>query len=118
MHAGTHNCRRADGEAVFRDGRLCRHHGSDSGIRREVTVRQGTARRLRRIVAAVLFVVLVLPVALILPFRWIAPPVTAFMLEYRLADGTKSAIDYHWVDWDQISRWAPLAMVASEDQKF
>jgi len=62
--------------------------------------------------------VLLLPVALILPFRWIAPPVTAFMLEYRFGEETKSAIDYRWVDWDQISRWAPLAMVASEDQKF
>jgi len=83
-----------------------------------VTVKQGSARRLRRIIAAFLLVVLLLPVALILPFRWISPPVTAFMLEYRLADGTNSAIDYHWVAWDQISRWAPLAMVASEDQKF
>lgn len=88
------------------------------GIRREVTVRHGSARRLRRILAALLLVVLLLPVALILPFRWIAPPVTAFMLEYRLADGTKGDIDYRWVDWNQISRWAPLAMVASEDQKF
>jgi monofunctional biosynthetic peptidoglycan transglycosylase len=65
-----------------------------------------------------LFVVLLLPVALILPFRWIAPPITAFMLEYRLGDGAKAALDYHWVGWNQISRWAPLAMVASEDQKF
>jgi len=75
-------------------------------------------RRLRRTAGIILLVILLLPVVLILPFRWIRPPVTAFMLEYRYEGETRRDVDYRWVDWNQISRWAPLAMVAAEDQKF
>jgi monofunctional biosynthetic peptidoglycan transglycosylase len=70
-------------------------------------------------VLALAVLLAVLPVALLLPFRWIAPPATAFMLEYRFGgDGGARAYQYRWVSWNEISSWVPLAMVAAEDQKF
>ena len=57
-----------------------------------------------------------LTVLLVLPWRWIAPPTTAFMLRERIAgEGT---VHYQWVRWDGISPHLPIAAVAAEDQKF
>ena len=53
---------------------------------------------------------------MVLPWRWIPPPTTAFMLRERIAgEGT---IHYQWVRWDGISPHLPIAAVAAEDQKF
>jgi monofunctional biosynthetic peptidoglycan transglycosylase len=61
-------------------------------------------------------------VVTVLSLRWVAPPTSAFMLQYKLkALWDKHAhrpIAYRWVDWPYISPYAPLAVVASEDQKF
>jgi monofunctional biosynthetic peptidoglycan transglycosylase len=60
-------------------------------------------------------------VAAVLAFRWLPVPVTAFMLEERIAaiGAEPPLVQRHdWVPWAQISRNAPLAVVASEDQKF
>jgi len=59
----------------------------------------------------------VLPVAV---FRFVDPPTSAFMLRYRLASlvGDAPPLRQEWVDWDEISPAAKLAVVASEDQKF
>ena len=74
---------------------------------------------MRRVVALLLLIVLLFPVALILPLRWLEPSTSAFMLEYRYLGGPGTLdYDYQWVDWNAVSPWAPLAMVASEDQKF
>jgi monofunctional biosynthetic peptidoglycan transglycosylase len=76
-------------------------------------------RRVRRVVALLLLIVLLFPVALILPLRWLEPSTSAFMLEYRYLGGAGTRdYDYRWVDWNAVSPWAPLAMVSSEDQKF
>jgi monofunctional glycosyltransferase len=54
--------------------------------------------------------------------RWINPPYTAFMLESQLtAWSTRDSsyvFQHRWVGLDQISPNLPLAVVASEDQKF
>jgi monofunctional glycosyltransferase len=54
--------------------------------------------------------------------RWINPPFTAFMAEAQIAAWTSRDSNYvsrhSWVDLDQISPNLPLAVVASEDQKF
>jgi monofunctional biosynthetic peptidoglycan transglycosylase len=68
----------------------------------------------------VLFVVLsVLSVALL---RWIDPPYSAFMAQRRIEAWVAHDRDYvfrhTWVDLAQISPNLPLAVVASEDQKF
>src|SRR5262245_18333841 len=77
------------------------------------------ARRVRRFIAFILLVAILLPVALVLPLRWFAPATSAFMLEYRYLEGAERRdYDYEWADWGAVSPWVPLAMVASEDQKF
>jgi monofunctional biosynthetic peptidoglycan transglycosylase len=61
----------------------------------------------------------VLAVALL---RWINPPFTAFMAEAQAAAWMNRDSNYvfrhSWVDLDRISPHLPLAVVASEDQKF
>ena len=51
----------------------------------------------------------------LLMLRWIDPPTTMFML---LDSSGVRPIAYEWTDWPEISPSAPLAVVASEDQKF
>lgn len=58
------------------------------------------------------------PVAIILPFRWVTPPTTAFMLQYRFGAGPARDYAWRWTGLDRISPWLPLAVVAAEDQKF
>ncbi len=69
-----------------------------------------------------------LPLALVILLRWVPPPTTAFMLQSALLAQTavEAAADadragpawYRWTDWDAISPYAALAVIASEDQKF
>ena len=55
-------------------------------------------------------------------FRWINPPYSAFMAEAQIAAWTSRDSSYvvrhSWVDLNRISPNLPLAVVASEDQKF
>jgi monofunctional glycosyltransferase len=56
-----------------------------------------------------------------LALRWIPPLTTAVMIERRasaLWHHRPYQAWYRWVGWDRISPQAPLAVVASEDQKF
>jgi monofunctional biosynthetic peptidoglycan transglycosylase len=60
-----------------------------------------------------------------LPLAWLArrPPVgSAFMLRSRFADPASgeacAQVQYHWVDWHQISPFVPQAVVLAEDQRF
>ena len=69
----------------------------------------------RLVVAAVLAWV-ALTVLLVLPWRWIPPPTTAFMLRERVFGG--GTVHHQWVRWDDISPHLPIAAVAAEDQKF
>jgi monofunctional biosynthetic peptidoglycan transglycosylase len=63
-----------------------------------------------------------LPAVPVLSLRWYDPPTSAFMLQDRLAAWWHKQRDYRpayrWVEWQRISRYAPLAVVAAEDQKF
>ncbi len=73
-------------------------------------------RRYRRYVAIVLAAALFASLALTLPWRWIAPPTTAFMLRDRMQqDGP---IHQQWIAMGEMSPALPIAVVASEDQKF
>lgn len=62
--------------------------------------------------ALVLLVVLV-----ILLFRVVNPPTSAFMVSHLLAHPGQP-VQQHWVAFSDISPWMPLAVVASEDQRF
>jgi monofunctional biosynthetic peptidoglycan transglycosylase len=54
--------------------------------------------------------------ALVAPWRWIAPPTTAFMLRERIAGGVP--LRHHWLPLRQISPQLAIAVVAAEDQRF
>jgi monofunctional glycosyltransferase len=72
-------------------------------------------KRLIRLLSVTIATLIALTVAVVLPFRWLPPPTTAFMVKERLSG---SAIDYHWVPMSRISPYAALAVIASEDQNF
>ncbi len=61
-------------------------------------------------------------VASVVAMRWIDPPTTAFMIRDRVIALLSAEKGYQfrheWRDWDQISRYAALAVVAAEDQRF
>jgi monofunctional biosynthetic peptidoglycan transglycosylase len=54
---------------------------------------------------------------LVVPWRWLPPPTSAFMLRERLT-GRTAAIHQRWVPYDAISRNLALCVIAAEDQKF
>ena len=72
-------------------------------------------RRIVRYVAVAVFATLSASVLLVLPFKWIAPPVTAFMLQDRSG---RVPVLYEWNDWPMLGTGAAIAVVAAEDQKF
>jgi monofunctional biosynthetic peptidoglycan transglycosylase len=53
--------------------------------------------------------------ALVLPWRWLTPPTSAFMLREQLAGRT---LYQRWVPYRSISRNLVLCVIAAEDQKF
>jgi monofunctional glycosyltransferase len=57
-----------------------------------------------------------LSLLLVLPFRWVAPPISSFMAQAWFEDGQR--LDHQWVDFEQISPHMALAVVAAEDQRF
>jgi monofunctional biosynthetic peptidoglycan transglycosylase len=80
---------------------------------------------LGRIARAALLALLawfVLSLVAVLALRWVNPPLSAFMVEGRLAAWSAHDSSYvfrhAWVDLGRISPNLPLAVVASEDQKF
>lgn len=54
---------------------------------------------------------------LLLLFRFVNPPTSAFMVAHQLANSGQD-IQHQWVPWSEISPWMPVAVIASEDQRF
>jgi monofunctional biosynthetic peptidoglycan transglycosylase len=79
-------------------------------------------RRLAWSILGILFFCIAASVAAVVLLRWVNPPFSAFMAELQLTAWAKHERTYvfrhHWVNLDQISPNLPLAVVASEDQKF
>ena len=57
----------------------------------------------------------ILSFAFVLPFRWVNPTTSAFMLA---DDSGRVPVMHEWVAWEEIGTAAPLAVVAAEDQRF
>jgi monofunctional biosynthetic peptidoglycan transglycosylase len=78
--------------------------------------------RLLRAVAWSFAICIIASVAAVLALRWINPWFSAFMAESQveawLAHDRSFVLRQRWVGLDQISPNLPLAVVASEDQKF
>ncbi|MEO9522292.1 monofunctional biosynthetic peptidoglycan transglycosylase [Marinobacter alexandrii] len=60
---------------------------------------------------------LLLLMAVIILLRFVNPPTSSFMLGHRLSLPDQ-ALYQRWVPLSEISPWMPLAVVASEDQRF
>jgi monofunctional biosynthetic peptidoglycan transglycosylase len=79
-------------------------------------------RRLALGILGLLLFCVVGSVAAVALLRWVNPPYSAFMAQTQLSAWAKHDRTYvfrhRWVDLNQISPNLPLAVVASEDQKF
>ncbi len=84
--------------------------------------RKGRLARLGRLLLLGLAAWAALTVAVVVALRWVNPPTTAFMLRDRagalLTRESGYEFRHEWRDWEQISKYVPLAVVASEDQRF
>jgi monofunctional biosynthetic peptidoglycan transglycosylase len=82
--------------------------------------RQGKLARVLSVLLLAVAAWMAVTVLAVVAMRWIDPPTTAFMLRDRI--GGLFDVDYRfrheWRDWAEISRNAPLAVVAAEDQRF
>jgi len=69
-----------------------------------------------------LLVILLASVLVTLPFRWIPPPTSSFILQAGStglgAQPPCTRVSRDWVAWSEIAPWIPLAVVAAEDQLF
>jgi monofunctional glycosyltransferase len=78
--------------------------------------------RAARFALALVFGCVILSVLWVVSLRWINPPYTAFMLESQITAWSTHdpayVFHHRWVNLDLISPNLPLAVVASEDQKF
>ncbi len=79
-------------------------------------------RRLLRLAGYLLLGWVAVTWLLVLILRFVPPVTSAFMIERQLSariHGEKDfRLHYRWVPWSRMSKLAPLAMVASEDQHF
>ena len=81
-------------------------------------------QRLVRIFKWVLkFVVIffVSTVLLVFAMRWINPVTSSIMIQRQISSlfhGNFELIKYHWVSYDDVSKFMPIAIVAAEDQNF
>src|SRR5262245_18024123 len=82
--------------------------------------RKSSERRWPRALVRCTSLFLGLHLLLVLPWRWLPPPTTAFMLRERLGWGVPHPVrvEHHWVPLAQISPQLAIAVVAAEDQKF
>lgn len=64
--------------------------------------------------------VIVLSLLLVLPWRWLPPPTSSFMLQaYSQTDQhSRQPYRYTWIPYYQISPYMALAAIAGEDQRF
>ena len=87
-----------------------------------MTRKNSILRRLARWLLWLVLICVALSVCCVLLLRWIDPPFTAYMAEAQIAAWAKRDSSYvvrhRWVDLQQISPNLPLAVIASEDQKF
>lgn len=78
--------------------------------------------RLARTIIGLILIFLAASILAVAALRWIDPPYTAFMAQAQAAAWASRDSNYvfrhSWVDLDRISPNLPLAVVASEDQKF
>jgi monofunctional biosynthetic peptidoglycan transglycosylase len=84
--------------------------------------RRSLPSRLLRAFLAAAAVLLLALLGLLVAFRWVPVPLTAFMVrDYVVAFATRAPgyeFSHDWVAWERISPHAAVAVIAAEDQKF
>jgi monofunctional glycosyltransferase len=87
-----------------------------------VAKKRSFSARLARTIIGLILIFLAASILAVAALRWIDPPYTAFMAQAQAAAWASRDSNYvfrhSWVDLDRISPNLPLAVVASEDQKF
>ncbi len=61
---------------------------------------------------------IVISILMVLPFRWINPPLTMVMVDRWLEAPSGYQTKQNWLRWRQIPKTAAMAVVTSEDQRF
>lgn len=77
--------------------------------------------RLFLLARKVVFYFLVLSIGSVLVFKFVPIPITLTMIDQKIENMGSEAgneLHYSWRSWDEISKEAPLAVVAAEDQTF
>jgi monofunctional glycosyltransferase len=82
--------------------------------------RRSLAARIARWITTTILSVALGSIAIVAAFRWLPVPVTSFMINERFVDAGSPPLRqrHDWVPWARISRYAAIAVIASEDQKF
>ncbi|MFZ2323418.1 MAG: monofunctional biosynthetic peptidoglycan transglycosylase [Ignavibacteriaceae bacterium] len=60
-------------------------------------------------------------VLMVFAMRWINPVTSSIMIQRQISNvfkGDFELIKYHWIDYDYVSKYVPIAIVAAEDQNF
>jgi monofunctional biosynthetic peptidoglycan transglycosylase len=60
-------------------------------------------------------------VLIVFAMRWINPVTSSIMIQRQISSllkGDFQLVNYHWVDYDDVSKYMPIAIVAAEDQNF
>ncbi|MDW3094648.1 MAG: monofunctional biosynthetic peptidoglycan transglycosylase [Gammaproteobacteria bacterium] len=74
---------------------------------------------LLKFVLKLALVFIVVSIIVVLPFRWINPPITMVMMDRWLhASNEDFALQQQWLSWGEIPKHAASAVMASEDQLF
>lgn len=79
------------------------------------TLQRRVIRSLLLLSLAFIFVSFVI----VVPFRWLNPPVTMVMIDRWLySNNDDFKLKQTWLDWEEIPKQAALAVISSEDQLF
>jgi monofunctional biosynthetic peptidoglycan transglycosylase len=88
----------------------------------ENTPSRSLGQKLRNLLFSSLMTFIAMSMVAVIILRWLPVPTSAFMLYRHFEDiseqQTFKPIRYDWVSYDEISRHASRAVIASEDQKF
>lgn len=75
-------------------------------------------RFLLKVLLLTILTFVLLSLLLVLPFRWVNPPITMVMADRWITSNEDFQLRKTWLSWDEMPKHAALAVITSEDQKF
>src|SRR5262249_38288707 len=104
------------------DGAIAPMAARTDDITRKPPKRRGIVRRIGKWLLILAVAWIAITWLLVLVLRFVPPPTSWFMIERSLSasvHGEKNfSLKYRWTAWSGVSTELPIAMIASEDQKF